>query len=159
MCNLDDERAVRTKVNTYRGELCLTDDAKKISIDTIAQWLMHDAYWSVGRSRKIVEASIDHSYLYGVIDGDGSLVACARVVTDTSVFAWICDVFVDERHRGQGIATWMVGDVVDFWGDAGVARFLIATRDAHEVYTRIGFTAVANPERYMEIDLRTKSEI
>jgi predicted GNAT family acetyltransferase len=117
---------------------------------------MNDAYWAVGRSREAIEDSIDHSYLYGVIDGDGRLVACARVVTDNAVFAWICDVFVDENQRGKGIATWMVGEVVNFWADAGVVRFLIATRDAHEVYARIGFTPVANPDRYMEIDRRTK---
>lgn len=143
-------------MNTYRGELCLTDDAARLSTETVAKWLMNDAYWAVGRSREAIEDSIDHSYLYGVIDGDGRLVACARVVTDNAVFAWICDVFVDENQRGKGIATWMVGEVVNFWADAGVVRFLIATRDAHEVYARIGFTPVANPDRYMEIDRRTK---
>lgn len=143
-------------MNTYRGELCLTDDAAKLSIETVSQWLMHEAYWAVGRSREAIEESINHSYLYGVIDGDGRTVACARVVTDDAVFAWICDVFVDEDRRGEGIATWMVGEVVNFWADTGVVRFLIATRDAHEVYARIGFTPVANPDRYMEIDRRTK---
>lgn len=143
-------------MNTYRGELCLTDDAAKISTETVAQWLMNEAYWAVGRSREVIERSIEHSYLYGVIDRDGVVVACARVVTDDAVFAWICDVFVREDHRGQGIATWMVGGVVEYWADAGVVRFLIATRDAHEVYRRIGFTPVANPDRYMEIDRRTK---
>ena len=141
-------------MNTYRGELCLIDDATKLSTETIAAWLMNEAYWAVGRSRESIEDSIDHSYLYGVIDGDGRTVACVRVVTDNAVFAWICDVFVDADHRGKGIATWMVGEVVKFWADAGVVRFLIATRDAHEVYTRIGFTPVANPDRYMEIDRR-----
>ena len=143
-------------MNTYQGELCLTDDAAKLSTETVAQWLMHDAYWSVGRSREAIEDSIEHSYLYGVIDPEGRTIACARVVTDNAVFAWICDVFVDESHRGKGIATWMVGDVVEHWADAGVVRFLIATRDAHEVYARIGFTPVANPGRCMEIDRRAK---
>jgi len=142
-------------MNTYRDELCLTDDKVKLSTETIATWLMHDAYWAVGRSRESIDDSIDHSYLYGVIDADGNTVACARVVTDDAVFAWICDVFVNEDHRGKGIATWMVGEVVDFWAEAGVVRFLIATRDAHALYAKIGFTAVANPERYMEIDRRT----
>jgi len=144
-------------VNTYRGELCLTDDATKLSSESVAGWLMNDAYWAVGRSRKAVEDSIEHSYLYGVIDGDGRTVACARVVTDNAVFAWICDVYVEQRHRGQGIATWMVGEVVNFWAEAGVVRFLIATRDAHQLYARIGFIPVANPDRYMEIDRRTKT--
>lgn len=143
-------------MNTYRGGLCLTDEAAKLATATVVQWLKHEAYWAVGRSQEAIEESINHSYLYGVIDGDGRTVACARVVTDDAVFAWICDVLVDEDRRGEGIATWMVGEVVNFWADAGVVRFLIATRDAHEVYARIGFTPVANPDRYMEIDRRTK---
>jgi GNAT superfamily N-acetyltransferase len=147
-----------TYVNLYRNDLCLTDDAARISIDTVAGWLMNQAYWAVGRSRADVDKSIEHSHLYGVVDADGRTVACARVVTDEAVFAWICDVFVDERFRGAGIATWMVREVVDTWADAGVVRFLIATRDAHEVYARVGFTPVANPDRYMELDRRSTSE-
>jgi len=135
-------------------ELC--DDMDRISRETIAGWLHEDAYWSKGRSREKIERSIDHSFLYGVLHVAGATVGCARVVTDQATFAWICDVFVDAAHRGEGVGTWMVGAVVEHWRGLGVPRLLLATRDAHQVYEKIGFSRLANPDRFMEIDLRTK---
>jgi N-acetylglutamate synthase-like GNAT family acetyltransferase len=104
----------------------------------------------------MIDRSIDHSFLYGVISSEGVTVGCARVVTDQATFAWVCDVFVDAAHRGSGIGTWMVGSVVEHWRERGVPRVLLATRDAHEVYSKIGFLPIEHPERFMNIDLRPK---
>jgi GNAT superfamily N-acetyltransferase len=80
----------------------------------------------------------------------------ARVVTDQATFAWICDVLVDASHRGEGVVTRMVGAVVEHWRGLGVPRLLLAARDAHQVYEKIGFSHLANSDRFMEVDLRTK---
>jgi GNAT superfamily N-acetyltransferase len=138
-----------------RGGVVLTSDPTRVSRDAVAQWISQEAYWALGRPREAIERSIDHSHLYGALERDGVTVACARVVTDEVTFAWICDVFVREDHRGTGIGTWMTKEIVNFWSDEGVVRFLLATRDAHEVYARVGFAPVARPERFMEIDRRT----
>ena len=116
-----------------------------------------DAYWTAGRSRESVEASIENSFLYGVLDGEGEIVAFARALTDRATFLWVCDVYVNRASRGQGLGTWMVAEVVDHWTKVGVPRFLLATRDAHEVYAKVGFSPVASPDRYMEIDRRPKA--
>jgi Trk K+ transport system NAD-binding subunit len=50
----------------------------------------------------------------------------------------------------------MVGSVVEHWRERGVPRVLLATRDAHEVYSKIGFLPIEHPERFMNIDLRPK---
>ena len=134
----------------------LTDDIERISRDVVYRWLHNDAYWSKGRSQEFVDRSIGRSFLYGVLCSDGTTVGCARVITDEATFAWVCDVFVDPTHRGSGIGTWLVRTVVDHWRERGVARLLLATRDALEVYKKVGFTRLENPERFMEIDLRTK---
>ena len=80
--------------------------------------------------------------------------AFARVVTDAATFAWICDVFVDEHHRGRGLGTWLVKSIVEDLAAGGAPRLRLATRDAHEVYRRCGFTAMEGADRWMEIDLR-----
>jgi len=134
----------------------LVDDQDRISRETVYRWLHEDAYWSVGRTQEMVDRSMDHSFLYGVLDTNGATVGCARVVTDEATFAWVCDVFVDPAHRGRGVGTWMVGAVVEHWRERGVPRLVLATRDAHEVYERIGFSRLAHPERFMEIDLRAR---
>ena len=138
-----------------RGEYILTSDQSRISITKIHHWLSTEAYWALGRSREEVVESIEHSNLYAVVTADGQTVACARMITDQLTFGWVGDVFVDGEHRGRGLATWMVGEIVDYWIGAGVRRVLLATRDAHEVYARVGFSALAQPELFMEIDRRS----
>jgi predicted GNAT family acetyltransferase len=137
-----------------RDEYCLTGDARRLSLDVIHGWLSTEAYWAKGRSRDAVVTSIEHSSLYGVVLATGETVACARVITDHVTFAWLGDVFVDAAHRGRGLATWMVGEIVTHWTQVGVRRFLLATRDAHAVYATVGFTSLAHPDRLMEIDRR-----
>ena len=137
-----------------RGDYRLTDDASRLSIDVIHGWLSREAYWATGRTREAVATSIAHSHLYGVVRADGEMVACARMLTDQVTFGWIGDVFVAEAHRGRGLATWMVGEIVEHWSAQDLRRIMLATRDAHGVYARVGFHALAHPERMMEIDRR-----
>jgi GNAT superfamily N-acetyltransferase len=138
----------------WRDGYQLTADAGRLSVDEIFRWLSTEAYWAKGRTRDAVERSITHSYLYGVLSPEGETVACARMITDHVTFGWVCDVFVDVTHRGRGLGSWMVGEVVEHWTGVGVRRVLLATRDAHPVYATVGFTALAHPERMMEIDRR-----
>jgi GNAT superfamily N-acetyltransferase len=63
-------------------------------------------------------------------------------------------VFVAAEHRGRGLGRWLVDAIVADLSAAGLQRFLLATRDAHEVYRRSGFEPVAGPSRFMEIDRR-----
>ncbi len=139
-----------------RGEYCLTTDATRFSVDVIYGWLTAEAYWAQGRSREAVQTSIENSHLYGVVVPDGETVACTRVITDHVTFGWVCDVFVDTAHRGRGLGTWMVEEIVRHWSAVGVGRLLLATRDAHDVYAKVGFEPIAVPERFMEIDRRPK---
>ena len=48
----------------------------------------------------------------------------------------------------------MVAGIVDHWASRGVRRMMLGTRDAHEVYARVGFTPLAHPERMMHLDRR-----
>jgi hypothetical protein len=48
----------------------------------------------------------------------------------------------------------LVESIVEDLAAVGVQRFLLATRDAHEVYRRCGFAAMEGVDRWMEIDRR-----
>ena len=39
---------------------------------------------------------------------EGAQVGLARVITDRATFAYLCDVYVLEAHRRQGLADWMI---------------------------------------------------
>ncbi|MFF5227912.1 GNAT family N-acetyltransferase [Dactylosporangium sp. NPDC000521] len=131
----------------------LTSDPARVDLDTVHRWLSEESYWALGRERDVVARSIAGSRPYSVWH-DGAQVAFARSVTDGATFAWICDVFVDRAHRGRGLGQWLVDSLVADLSAAGLQRFLLATRDAHEVYRRSGFEPVGGPSRFMEIDRR-----
>lgn len=134
----------------------LTDDTSRMSFDTVFDWLSEEAYWSVGRERSVIERSWLHSSPYAILTGEGATIGFARVVTDQATFGWICDVFIESSHRGLGLGTWMVRSLVEHWRALGVPRLLLATRDAHGVYEKVGFSSLAHPDRFMEIDVREK---
>ena len=59
--------------------------------------------------------------------------------------------------RGRGLGTWLAEVTRQHvFDDLGIRRMLLATLDAHEVYAAVGFAPLAEPERWMEIDLRAR---
>ncbi|GAB1688770.1 GNAT family N-acetyltransferase [Krasilnikovia sp. M28-CT-15] len=140
-------------VDRSRDGYVLTSDASRVDLGRVHRWLGEESYWAAGRAREVVARSIDGSMPYSVFSG-GDQVAFARVVTDNATFAWICDVFVDSDHRARGLGGWLIDSIIEDLAAHGVDRFLLATKDAHEVYRRSGFAAVEGPHRFMEIDRR-----
>ncbi len=137
----------------------LSSDPAHLDRDRVFAWLSGDAYWSLGRPRETVERSIDGSLVLGAYRDDGrgmpgEQVGVARAVTDRATFAWICDVYIAPECRGEGLGGWLVGSLVEALEGEGVTRMVLATRDAHEVYARLGFEPLANPVMWMERDRR-----
>jgi GNAT superfamily N-acetyltransferase len=136
-----------------RDEFVLTDDPQLLDLSLIHEWLSTRAYWALGRPEHVVRESFANSRSYGIYGGQ-SQVGVARIVTDSATFAWICDVFIDESVRGRGLGHWLMERIVDDLETEGIPRLILGTRDAHGVYADVGFTPLAYPERWMEIDKR-----
>ncbi len=132
-------------------------DPARLDVARVHQWLSTDAYWALGRPADIVARSIAGSLCFGLYGVDGVQVGFARVVTDKATFAWLCDVYVAPSARGLGLGTWLVQVGRDQVQTMGVKRILLATADAHDVYSRVGFAPLANPHRWMEIDQRASA--
>jgi GNAT superfamily N-acetyltransferase len=131
------------------GTFSLTADRRRIDLDAVHAFLTR-SFWARGISKELVARSIEHSLCFGVFDGPAQ-VAFARVVTDYSTYAYLCDVYVLETYRGRGLARRMMTYVMRHPDLQGLRRFQLVTRDAHGLYTRFGFKAPDNPERQMEI--------
>jgi GNAT superfamily N-acetyltransferase len=133
----------------------LSTDPRRIDVDRVHRWLSTDAYWANDRPRSVVVRSLVGSTVYGLYrPGDRQQVAFARAVTDLATFAWLCDVYVEPAERGHGLGTWLATAVRDDLHARGVTRILLATWDAHGVYAKAGFTPLAEPGRWMELDRR-----
>lgn len=138
-----------------RGEYRISTDKAKLNLPLIHHFLSQSSYWAQGRTYAVVEKSIEHSLCFGVYAGQQQ-VGFARVVTDYATFAWLCDVFIVNSHRGQGLSKWLVECAITHPDLQNVMRFVLATRDAHALYQRYGnFQQLSNPEWWMA---RTKAQ-
>jgi GNAT superfamily N-acetyltransferase len=127
----------------------VSGDPAELDLDWIHDALSNRAFWALGRSRGVVEASIAGSVCVGAYRGSAQ-VGFARVITDGVTFAWLCDVFVDESERGNRIATQLVEAILDDPRVRDVGRVALATSDAASLYERLGFRPLEHPERQME---------
>ena len=134
--------------NTNRSEYEISMDPQRIDIAAVHAFLSQ-SYWSPGIPRGVVERAIANSLCFGVYLG-AQQVGFARVVTDKATFAYLADVFILESHRGKGLSKWLMEFITGHEELQGLRRFLLATKDAHSLYTQFGFEALANPSRMME---------
>jgi GNAT superfamily N-acetyltransferase len=143
----------------HPGGYELSTERERLDLDTVHGWLSTDSYWAAGRSREAVERSAAGSVCFGLyrVD-DGRQVAFARVVTDGATFGWVCDVYVDRGERGHGLGRWLVGAARDHLHSLGVRRLILATRDAHGVYAKLGFAPMGDATQWMELDTRSSVE-
>jgi GNAT superfamily N-acetyltransferase len=128
----------------------VSDDRALIDLDAVHRWLSTQSYWARDRPREVTEKAIAGSLNLGLYTGDDSQVGFCRWVTDRATFAWLCDVFIDPGHRGDGLGVFLVSAATEHPAVSGL-RLLLGTGDAHGLYRRFGFTPVAQPERLMEI--------
>ena len=132
-----------------RNDLLVSTDPAMLDVDAVHAFLS-GAYWCVGIPRDTVERALRHSLCFGLYDG-GRQVGLARVITDHATFAYLCDVYVLESHRGRGLGKWLIECVMAHPSVPGLRRFNLATRDAHSLYARHGFQPLRHPENHLEL--------
>jgi GNAT superfamily N-acetyltransferase len=144
-----------TNVTYHRDGFLVSTDRSRLDVGAIHGFLAGRSYWAQDRPLEVTERSIEHSLCFGVYEG-GQQVGFARVVTDHATFAWLCDVFILESHRDRGLGKWLIECVVAHPDLQGML-FILATRDAHDLYRKYGgFEALRNAEKWMA--QRTRSD-
>ena len=131
-----------------RDAFTISTEKGKLDRDAIHEFL-RGSYWAAGIPREVVDRSIENSLCFGLYEED-RLVGFARVISDCATFGYLSDVFVLESHRGRGLATWFMETVLSPPDLQGIRRWMLATRDAHGLYRKVGFTELSKPERIME---------
>jgi len=135
---------------TNENGVSISDDRARLDRALIFDFLRRRSYWAPEITPEIFDRSLENSLCIGVYRG-GRQIGFARVVTDFATFAWLADVFIVEEQRGHGFGRKLVAAVLAHPRLQGLRRFLLGTRDAHELYSRFGFKPLAVPERFMEI--------
>jgi GNAT superfamily N-acetyltransferase len=128
--------------------ITVSSDKTKLNLPFIQNFLK-DIYWAAGRTMEEVQITIDASVCFGVYYNDHQI-GFARVITDYVVFAYVMDVFIDENHRGNGYASILMEAMLNEPQLQQVKIWRLATSDAHFLYEKFGFKALAHPEKMME---------
>lgn len=125
----------------------LDDDPARIDVDAVHDFLSNHAYWAEGRPRATVERTVREASRVVGLYADGRQIGFARAFTDGVSIVYLADVYVLPELRGRGLGQELVREMVEGspWADR---KWLLHTRDAHELYRRFGFGAPS--ERVME---------
>jgi len=133
----------------HRNGYLISTDRSLLDLDTVHGFLQR-SYWAADRPLEIVRRSLEHSLTFGMYQAqDYCQVGFARVVTDFATFAWVCDVFIDEAHRGRGLGVWLMETIAGHERLQTLRLWLLATKDAHGLYQKTGFEPLGLPERFM----------
>jgi GNAT superfamily N-acetyltransferase len=140
--------ATYLSMEQHRNGYTITTDARHFDLACIHGYLTQ-SYWAEGIPLEVVRRSIEHSLCFGIFHGEDQ-VGFARIISDYATYAYLADVFVLEEYRGKGLSKWLMECIVAHPDLQGLRRWMLATRDAHKLYEKYGFTPLAKPERYME---------
>lgn len=136
-------------MEVHKDGIIISTDRSRLDVDAIHRFLVEESYWADGRTFEQTKTAIGNSICFGMYDGE-NLIGFARVVSDKATFAYIGDVFVAEGYRGRGLSKWLMRVVVEHPELQSLRRWVLATRDAHGLYTQFDFAPLRFPERWME---------
>lgn len=129
--------------------ITITTEYSKMDFDLIHGYLK-TAYWCEGIPKETLKRAMENSLCFGIFQGQGQI-GFARVVSDFATYAYLCDVFILEKFRGQGHSKKLMEEIMKHPKLQELRRFTLATKDAHGLYTQFGFSPLKIPDRFMEI--------
>ncbi len=132
------------------GEYIISTNKQKLDVHYVHQYLSTQSYWAQHIPEAVVRKSIIGSMCFGLYikDRQGGF---ARVITDNATFAYLADVFIEGEWRGRGLSKWMMDVILSHPELQGLRNMMLGTRDAHGLYSKFGFTPLADPTRFMQL--------
>ncbi|MEO6695175.1 MAG: GNAT family N-acetyltransferase [Ignavibacteria bacterium] len=137
------------KKNFRKENYLISTDKSKLNVKVIQDYLS-TSYWAKNRTLKTTKLTLKNSLCFGIFYKN-SQIGFARVVTDYATFAYLADVFILEAHRKKGLAKWLMEVILNYNELQNLRRWFLATKDAHSLYEKFGFTNLKEPEKLMEM--------
>jgi GNAT superfamily N-acetyltransferase len=138
-----------THLSQIVGAYTVTDDPARLDVIAMHAYLRR-AYWSQEIPVEVIERAVQASLCIAAYAANWAQVGLVRLISDYATFAYVCDVYVLEEHRGHGLSKAMMAMAVSHPKLQGLRRWTLVTLDAHGLYEQFGFKPLANPERFME---------
>lgn len=130
--------------------LSITTDVTKMDFQTIYQFI-RTSYWAKNIPEATLIKALKNSVCFAALTKASDTVGFARVITDKATFGYLADVFVVAEYRGQGVSRKLLDAIVAHPDLQGLRRFMLATKDAHGLYSQYGFVPVEDASMLMQI--------
>ena len=114
---------------------------------------LNQTRWARDRSLEEVKTAIQNSLNFGIYY-QGQQVGYARLLTDYMFMAYLLDVFIAQEHRGKGFALHLMKSILSNERLQNIKIWRLGTDDAHGLYEKVGFKAIEQPEKLMEIKVK-----
>lgn len=132
------------------GAYLISEDPARLDATTIHAYLTR-SYWCENIPLETVQRALHGSLCIGAYTASREQVGLVRIISDHATYAYLCDVYVLEEHRGHGLAKAMMALTLHHPKLQGLRSWSLRTRDAHGLYAPFGFKPLENPETYMAL--------
>jgi N-acetylglutamate synthase-like GNAT family acetyltransferase len=131
-------------------DFTITTDKSKMDIVAIHDFLSKYSGWSDNIPFERVKTSINNSLNFGLFHKDRQI-GFARIISDFATIAYLGDIYVLDKYRGQGLSKKLMDTVIEHPNLQGLRRWILLTSTADWLYEKYGFTKLPKPELYMEL--------
>lgn len=131
-----------------KKDIYFSSDFNDMDLDLIYTFIKN-SYWGEPRTFEEQKTASENTMNFGIFH-NGHQIAYARVMTDKVFFAYLLDVFVIETYQGKSYSKLLIDKILNFPELKVIDKWMLATKDAHTLYKKFGFSEIKSPEKLME---------
>src|ERR1700733_15160271 len=131
-----------------RDEFKISTDPGVLDTSAVFGFLAQAKWWTE-LTEESLNRALGNSLCFSLIEANRQI-GLARVVTDYVTYAYLCDVYIVEERRRQGLGSWLIRCVLEHPQLKNLKRVSLITHDAQAFYLRLDFRFASHPDSYME---------
>lgn len=131
-----------------QGGFLITTNPKLLDYEAVLGFLAQTGWWS-DLTPGSLDRALRNSLCFSLLE-ESRQIGIARVITDYVTYAYLCDVYIVELRRRQGLGSWLVRSVLEHPDIKPLKRVTLLTHDAQTFYLGLDFQFATYPNNYME---------
>jgi GNAT superfamily N-acetyltransferase len=131
-----------------RDGFVISTDPGLLDASAVFEFLAQAQWWT-GLTRESLERALRNSLCFSLLE-NGRQIGVARVITDCVTYAYLCDVYIVEERRRQGLGSWLIRCVLEHPDLKHLKRVALITHDAQPFYLALDFRFTPHSDCYME---------
>ncbi|HHM21865.1 MAG TPA: N-acetyltransferase [Bacteroidetes bacterium] len=129
-------------IHPEKKDFSIHTDPDLLDLEYVHRYLKEESYWAGDSEKEETAGMLRDGLCFGVFYQKRQI-GVASVTTDGRSYAYISDVFIDEKYERQGLATWLIECVLSHPMIKNLSHCMLLTDDAHSFYEKMGFKRIA----------------